>query len=50
MIGKLLCWLGYHRWYEGTWKRYCTRQGCKKEENVVGRPVPFGEEDDEDGY
>lgn len=28
MLGKLLCWMGLHDWYEGLVVIYCVRRGC----------------------
>jgi hypothetical protein len=43
LVGKLLCWMGLHDWYEGVTCVYCLRTDCEESlQNVVG----LGNDDD----
>lgn len=33
MLGKLLCWLGFHDWYQGRTHMYCMRTDCEVTES-----------------
>lgn len=36
MLGRLLCWFGFHDWYQGLHHRYCLRDHCEEVEYTHG--------------
>lgn len=36
MLGKLLCWMGFHDWYTGITFSYCRRECCDAETKLIG--------------
>lgn len=43
LLGKFLCWMGLHDWYEGVTCVYCLRRDCDESLSSI---VNLGNDDD----